>query len=206
MDYPFLVAPIARVSADLVARLADAAQELQYDAFPSLQTLLHTDYHPHTEAFKAACMELHRHLGLFTDDQIVRFTVTKLRPGHVAAEHSDFYVQKGAPNNLAIINNQHKIHVPLITNPLAHSLHRRTQLLPHTAYHMPTGYAYAYNDVAWHKIVNAGAENRYHLIVFYKDPTQTVKRRIMDALSIDYHNFYEDLSYKYPFEHHVVRD
>jgi hypothetical protein len=62
----------------------------------------------------------------------------------------------------------HKLHVPLVTNPGSKTCFRRTLNDPHTEVHLEAGKVYMYNTLCLHKVENPG-EARAHLIMYARD-------------------------------------
>lgn len=196
MDYPFFVAPIAKISQSTIDTIAARIASVKFDTYGYLTTLEHTEKQVIPKDIWDACKTIVKDIDL-PEANVASFAFTRVAANTTVIEHSDMVTANGQMMTNTVLF--HKIHIPIITNKRCLTHHRRTRREEFHSFFMPTGYAYPYNDYCWHKVTNESDADRYHLIIRYKDPTLTLKYQILNRLQLDPADFYEAVGYNYPF-------
>lgn len=177
MDYPFFTKRLGSITASQLEKLrASVLTDASYHQHPGFKqpvdrSKVGLDQETLTEVLEQLSV-------FFPVDSYHTYELIKLEPGGLVAEHSDIC---GTYNNrLWMAAHYHKIHIPLWTNDLCYSTHRRSKHDELSYSTMAAGEVVAYNDYVWHSGKNGGDQTRVHICLAYFDPTWIYTQNIME--------------------------
>jgi hypothetical protein len=184
MDYPFFAWRIGGVGPKLLAHIEDWMATTVWQNASGFDPRHQLTQQENTAGWssirKIITDELVRQLGPI---DVVDVNINRMQPGGFIAEHTDLMSYgSGVQDYSWIPLRTHTIHIPITTNPLAVSKHRRSRGgdTPVCVSHLKRGGIYLYNNVAWHSVHNGGPKDRTHFFIKVRDDEFfTVKHRLL---------------------------
>ncbi len=160
MNHSFECKCIGKISAELLSKLKDLAISQNYNQTYSWELQQSDFLNEDVEEIKQTIQVLNSFVKVKFFESAAFSLLPKMTYG---PEHSDTWITIEPPTNC-------KIHVPVITNPLVGSMwpgydvHKKAYVTT-----MLEGHIYVFNNVAKHSLVNLSQENRYHLLMEFRE-------------------------------------